>query len=146
MLACFCLSSSYSYEWLSFISCVCKQILIHLWQYCPVISIYLLGGLSHFKPLTACTLVYSTPPCPRLDGRKLDPVLLWCQMIVSDRIYRCYLTEVAQSHNYFQLMEGYIDRQTSHTMQSVFKQPRLETPWDSRLGLTVSLFPAVYFK
>ena len=81
-----------------FISFLGKQTLIHLWQYCRVISIYLLSSLSHFKPLTAYTLVHSLPLWLRLDGSRLDPIVLWCQMIVSDRsVYRCYLTRAAHS-------------------------------------------------
>lgn len=81
---------------------ICQPIQIHLWQYCHVISVYLLSSVSHFKPLTACTLVHSPLPWVRLDVSRLDPVLLWCQMIVSDRVYRCDATQVAHSSNYLQ--------------------------------------------
>lgn len=67
-------------------------------------------------------------------------------MIVSDRVYRCYATQVAHSSNYLQYIEQYEDRQTSHTEQSVFKQPIcLVTTWDTGLRRGVIFFLAVYF-
>lgn len=87
----------------------------HLWQRCAVITIYsavvLIAG---FFP--ACPPMQIFSARVRLDGSRLDAVPRRCQVIVSGRVHRCYLSQVAQS-------EGAEEESGQIIHNAVFKQP-----------------------